>query len=331
MKLNELPVEEQVNLYKIQSGITGKYFCFQKESPQDYYNYQKEHGKELLNPFTQTPINDQGLLQELETKRSSTSSSSYITKTMGVVTCKELLSTLEKSNMTNNEKIIFMTQNRASSKALQSFIEKQHFNLEDAKYFANMGSLVMKVIQKHVKDISDMLFDQPFDESDPDCKYLKDLLQQLSKEREKTEKPLSSNRLLDKVKQGVKQVAETSWKGIKTVGGYAYNLAVFAVQYMSKSAFEIWQWIPRDPKTAFFALLYLKGLRNKLCRMAGDLVGYFGPSTSREFMLKQLAKQYPDLNVSPTSSVEDMKEIIKEASQQIITDISMKSMGTVVG
>lgn len=325
----ELPLAEQLSVVRLRSALHGKNYCFEKRVLEEAL----ESNQTLVNPFTNEPVIES--LQDSKLKESvQAENASTLVRDLGVASCKDIRRMLENSKMTKEEQLVFLKQHQSSSKSLRSFVAKQHMGVSDLKYYSNVGSKLMNIITNHAKETCDMLFDQPFDNSDPDCVYLKSLLDQLEKDvgdDNTTGKPSpSDSKVLGYLKKGAATAAKYAWKGVKTIGSYAYNMGVFAVTFLTKKAFELWAWISSSPKTAFFALTFLKGYRNKMCRLAGSTLGYFGPQTSKQWMIEKIQQHYPDYVPGASTTTDDLKEVLGSVSKQVVTDVVIKSGGEVV-
>ena len=78
-----------------------------------------------------------------------------------------------------------------------------------------------------------------------------------------------------------------------------------------------------DPKIAFFTLLTLKNLKNRLCRRIGQEIGYYGKETDVQWIISKY-KSLTGKDPPPNSTFEDMKEYLYEISGPLIFDYSAK-------
>ena len=354
-RFDEMTPEEQVNVYRVTSSIEGQYFCFDKTSFDEYEEYILSKGQEMINPYTNTKLSDEMFLNkrrkedsdhenhsEEEPRNKSPPASKgsksslnidQVVKNMGVMSCAEIKYELERSKMTTEEKIIFIKQNRSSSRHLISWLKSQHLSPEQLKYFQDAGGAIMRLLGQNAKEISTVLYCQEFDESDPDCVYLKELLQRLENEMNETPKSKAtkkSNGYLKRIKEGVKTAAAFAWKGAKAVGSHVYNAGVFLAKLAVSKAFDLWKWMSSNPTTAFFSLMYLRSIRNKLCRLAGSNLKYFGPDTNKDLLLKSIRLHNPNYNPKPGSTVKDILDDVNSIGSKVATETLVSVGGTVV-
>jgi hypothetical protein len=338
----KLSPEEQVNIYRVRSSVLGKSYCFKQATGDSIYAKARDENTPIMNPYTNTPIAMEDISEEtLETlesryqaqaqaaaKKANPKSSETLVKDLGVATCKEIRAELEASKMTDEEKLVFLEQNNKSNKKLKAYIQSQHLSLPDLKFFKEAGSAVMSTLGKHAREVSEMLFDQSFDESDVDCAYLKQLLNDLK--QKKSPKPKVNNGVFDRIKEGVSEAAKKSWDGVKVAGKSIFNAGVFVAKWFSAKAFEFGKWLASNPQTAFFVLFYLRGVKNQLCRFAGRQLGYYGPETKKEWMLAKIKEHYPDYVPKPNTSWQDLKNMLSALSTKAVQDVLVKSGGDIL-
>ncbi len=332
--LKNLSPNEQLELYKVRSLVVqGKYFCFGKRDLDAYYASHRDQDKvadAFLNPLTKTPF-EKDILGVLESQYQATKrQKANMAQKMGVASCKEIREQLEKTTMTDEEKIVFIEQNRSSGKGLRSYIAKQHMNAADAKFFTEAGKTIMLIIGNQTKDIQDMVIDQPLDQTDPDCKYLEEVLASLYAKKTASAPSAGSKTLWASAMENLKNTTGKLIDGMQWVGGKLWNAAVFLGQWAASKAFQLGTWLMQNPKTAYFALMFLKGLKTRLCREAGKNLGYYGSDTNKEWMLGMIQKRYPQYVPPPNTLMQDAQEMLKDYAKPVVTETVAKVGSAIV-
>lgn len=243
-------------------------------------------------------------------------STKNLPEAMGVMTCTQLREYLEdNTEMSHQERIVFIEQNMQSTSTLRSYIAKQHMSMKDLNFYATAGKSLMTMVGTSTTDMMDYFVDRPMDDADPDCEYLKDLLETSYRLVGKSAKETVS------MYQKLKTMAESAYTTAKKWTGKVANLAIFFAKYMAQWAFKIGQWIMSNPKTAFFSLMVLKGLKTQLCRQVGKIVGYFGESTDRSWMMSKIRQYYKGpLPSGRNSTARDMYNVAQDALKPVVID-----------
>jgi hypothetical protein len=227
-------------------------------------------------------------------------------KRLGMMSCSDMLTYLEEhTELTSAERVVFIEQNLSGAKSLHSYLSKQHFGVAEANFYADGGKSLCAMMGSAARDMQDMFSSQELDESDPACAKIKEMLRIL-KQSSKAEGE-GDRDWIDALKAG----AKATWEGIKWVGGKVVNLGIAFAKWAADKAFQIGAWIMRNPKTAYFAIMMLKGLRSTLCRKVGSAIGYYGRGTSADWFVKKMKELRPSYVYKPSSSV---KELMKDAS-----------------
>ena len=246
---------------------------------------------------------------------------------MGVWTCKDVRQHLQTTEMTEEEQIHFIEQNMQSSKGLQSYIQKQHYNVKDLKFMEAAGRDLTNVIGNKAYELYSMLFDAS-DLSDDDCVYLKEKMKTFYSAKEAA-KDSKWAKVLNISKQVLSKTYEYGkWAAEKSMEGITYGLS-----WAVSKGFQLWTWISSNPKTAYFTLLTLKSFKNTLCRMGGQYLGSMGVLLDdRESVLKYILKVYPDMDPPPPDTkFQQLLSIAKDASGPAMIELAGKSASKLLG
>ncbi|MEY3393608.1 MAG: (high mobility group) box [Pseudomonadota bacterium] len=248
-------------------------------------------------------------------------------KKLNVRTCKEIRKELETTNMTDEQKLNFLETYNKSYKSLRDFVESQNINLDELKFYADGGSLIMNTIANRTKEYSNIMFSSSssFDVTDPDCKYLNELLEKLKNDPKNTSLNQSFWKTLGSL---ATRTGENIWQGAKYVAGKSSDFfnwigVPYFLNYLKIKGIKLFEWFVADPKIAFFTLLTLKNLKNRLCRRIGQEIGYYGKETDVQWIISKY-KSLTGKDPPPNSTFEDMKEYLYEISGPLIFDYSAK-------
>jgi hypothetical protein len=237
--------------------------------------------------------------------------------------CKEIREELMGTRMTEEEQVHFIEQHYTSSRGLQSYIQKQHYNAQDLKFMSQAGSDFCTIIQHKAYDLYNGMID-PSDAGDADCVFLKDKMNQFY-----TDKEAAANSKWAKIMKISKQVLSSTYE----LGKSAASAISYGLSWAASKGFQLWTWISTNPKTAYFALMTLKSFKTQLCRMGGQYLASAGVILDdRESILAFIKKVYPDVEPPPPNSkLGDMLAICKDGAAPIMTEIIGKSAGSIFG
>jgi hypothetical protein len=164
-----------------------------------------------------------------------------------------------------------------------------------------------------------------FDLTDPDCKYLNELLEKLRNDPKNTNLNQSFWQTLSSLASKTGQYVWQTGKYVADkVNDFLNWVGVpYFLKYLKIKGIKLFEWFVADPKVAFFTLLTLKNLKNRLCRLIGQQIGYYGRETDIEW-IKSKYKSITGKDPKPNSTFEDMKDYLYEISGPIIFDYGAK-------
>lgn len=241
---------------------------------------------------------------------------------MQVMSCKEMRDYISTTTLTTEEKIIFLESNNNGNKKLTSFIRSQHWGVKDLTFFSQAGKFMTTSISINLKEASNFVMGS-YDDKDPDCQYLNELLAQLKEEQQKNN-PGGKTAM-----QKLAGAAMWGFNKLKTGASTALSWAWSGVQYLFQKGLDLWTWISKDPKTAYFALLTLKGFKNKMCRFAGSQLGYFGKNTSLD-MLRIKYNEFYGQPLPPKTTFQEAMELVTDIGSPVIQEKLIQGAGKVV-
>jgi hypothetical protein len=229
---------------------------------------------------------------------------------LGVWTCKDIRAHLEKTVMTEEEKVHFIEQNMQSSRGLQSYIQKQHYNAKDLNFMAQAGKDLTSIMGNKAYDLYNMLFDAS-DLSDQDCVYLQDKMKKFY-----DAKAAAADSKWAKVLQASKAILSKSYE----YGKSAVEAITYGLSWAVSKGFQLWTWISTNPKTAYFCLLTLKSFKSQLCRMGGQYLASTGVMLGdRNSVMEFIKKVYPNAVPPPDTKIEQLYSIAKDAALPAVT------------
>lgn len=237
------------------------------------------------------------------TNQSKLTSMKGLVSRMNVMSCKEMREYVTSTSLTADEKIKLLESNSSGNRQLLGFITAQHWNLKELKFFSEAGKFMVSTFSDKLHEAKNFVLGG-YDENDPDCRYLNDLLIELKTERDK--------------KASKKE--QSTFQKLKTFG---WDFAMGTIGMLSKGVklafqkgMDLWTYITRDPKTAYFALLVLKNLKKKVCRDLGKLIGYTKESSTlgslRVWYEKNVGVTLPD-----ETSFQQAKEWLTDVTSPI--------------
>jgi hypothetical protein len=261
---------------------------------------------------------------------------------LGIMTCKEIREHLDNTtSMTDAEKVTFVEQNLTGRKALRAYMQKQHLSVADMHYYANAGRTILNALGNHTKEVYSVLFDAA-DLSDRDCVYLVELMRTQAHKKSKAKQAEEEARLskMGILKRGLvqavnatvgsaKTVANLAWQGTKMVGKALYTGVSYLVAWVASVGFQLWTWIARNPRAAYFTLLMLKQLKQVACRGLGDAFGWLaGPAeTVRAGVLRMIRLAYPDYVPPPQTSLQDLWGMVTGVFEFEKNQVILKATG----
>ena len=294
-----------------------------------YYDGVGSPTRNFINTMSPKKISQTVTKPQQQTKPVEVSNDTKISSIKGlfnemqVMSCKEMREYLNKTQLTVEEKIVFLESNNTGNKQLQSFIKKQHWSVTDLTFFSQGGKSILNTLSRELNGAASYMNLNSFDEKDEDCRYLNQLLGELKEEQRKKN---PSQTTLGKI-------GAAAWWTIKQVGnvaGKAVNLAWSGVKWLGSKAFDLWNWISKDPKTAYFALLTLKTFKNKACRFVGSQIGYFGKNATFEYLSEQYYTIYKK-PLPPKSTLDEAKELLYDIGNPILQQKLIKGTGDLIG
>lgn len=253
---------------------------------------------------------------------SKVSSLKGLVNDMQVMSCKEMREYISTTTLTTEEKIIFLESNNNGNKKLTSFIRSQHWGVKDLTFFSQAGKFMTTSISINLKEASNFVMGS-YDEKDPDCQYLNELLAQLKDEQQKNNPGGKSTM------QKLAGAAMWGFNKLKAGASTALSWAWSGVQYLFQKGLDLWTWISKDPKTAYFALLTLKGFKNKMCRFAGSQLGYFGKNTSLD-MLRIKYNEFYGQPLPSNTTFQEAMELVTDIGSPVIQEKLITGAGKVV-
>ena len=204
-------------------------------------------------------------------KKSVQSPVDKIVDKMDVMSCKDMRVFLDKNTqLTLEEKIMFLEQNSKGNRQLKSYIASQHWGIKEQTFYIKSGDFFKATFADKIKEAADFLIPE-INETDPDCIYLNELLTQYRDEKSKN----SVTGIMSGIRHYGGKAIHYGGKGLLEIvnltGKSLYYLGAF-INYFLQIGFNIWTWLMKDPKTAYFTLLSLKSLKNICCRFVGRLI-----------------------------------------------------------
>lgn len=251
--------------------------------------------------------------EEEVTMKVKVSSLKGLVNNINVMSCKEMREYVSNTDLTAQEKIKLLESNSNGNKQLNSFIYSQHWNLKELRFYGEAGKFMVSTLSDKIQDAKNFILGG-YDDSDPDCRYLNELLAELKAEQEK--------------KNAKKE--QTTFQKIQSfgynLGAQAVGLFSSGVNYIYQKGMDLWNYISRDPKTAYFALLVLKNLKKKVCRKLGNIIGY----TKQSSTLGQMRMWY-EKNIGITlpeqTTLEQAKEWLTDVTGPIFKGKAIEFCG----
>ena len=107
------------------------------------------------------------------------------TQILGLMSCAEIRKHLEKTKLSDEDKVAFVEQNLSASKSFQKYVKK--LNLDPKEFQATLEAAhgVTTVMRGQVEEYFGIMFDS-YDLDDPDCIYLKELIENIKKKKKGT-------------------------------------------------------------------------------------------------------------------------------------------------
>ena len=239
------------------------------------------------------------------------------TQQLGVMSCTEIREFLEKTKLTDEEKISFVEQNLKATKHLQSYIKNLNYNPHEMQVMGEAAAGVMSLLHHDIKEKFGILFDS-YDTTDPDCVYLRELVARIKKRR----KYSKVGKAFQVVKGAVVGTASLVGNAIAT--GWSYMAPL--VSSLFKAGFDLVKYIMSNPLTAFCALSLVKDMRDMACRQAGIYLGKLSKDNafgSRAFLEDVLKKHYPDIVMTRgKTNLQDLMGIFNEIKQPFMNRIA---------
>jgi hypothetical protein len=284
----------------------------EEEEEEEQFIPKKSSPKKTKSPRNWTPLAE--LTPKSRKKRLD------LMKKLNIMTCTDIKMYLETTEMTEEEKIIFIKQNITDGKTLRSYIQKQHFNLKDLNYMADAGSTILNTMGNETYEIYQMFTaSNQFDETDEDCVFLNEMVKQYEKKQQQNQQKGYFQQAWDTMKTGASKLYSTVKPGIE-----------FAYQFFDSKAFQLWTWISTNPKSAYLTLVILKTLKTNLCRTVGKNLGIFGSFSGMKTQLVGLIKKYrPDVTVNTNSSITWLMEVSKPYINEIIGSSIVDSFNSI--
>jgi hypothetical protein len=192
----------------------------------------------------------------VKTKSPRKSPVDKIVEKMDVISCKDMRVFLDtNTQLTLEEKIMFLEQNSKGNRQLKSYIASQHWNLTEQKFYMKSGNFFKATFADKLKEAADFLIPE-INETDPDCIYLNELLSQYREQKSKNSVTGIMSGIQYYGGQAIKYTGKAIWEVGKLTGKALYYLGAF-INYFLQIGFDIWTWLMKDPKTAYFTLLSL--------------------------------------------------------------------------
>lgn len=245
-------------------------------------------------------------------------------KKLNIMTCSDIKTYLESTDMSDEEKVIFIRQNMTDNRALRSFIEKQHYNLKELNFVSDAGSVILKTIGNEAYKVYELMIGTTIEaEDEVDCQLLKDFVKNYEN---KQKQPGFFKQALETGVEATKTALQYTGTALYYTGKAAWETGKLLFQgfsYLISKGFQLWTWISSNPRSAYFALLTLKSLKNQLCKASGQALGIFGSSTGTKKKLVAYINYYrPDIQVTEHTSM----TILKDVSKPFINDVIGKSI-----
>jgi hypothetical protein len=252
---------------------------------------QEKIKKKIIVEATQSIKSD---IEEENSDYLRISSTEQFIGNLDIMSCKDIKKHLENTELTVEEKIIFIEQNSSGFRQLRSYIKSQHWNLKELRYFFKAGNAFRAILSKQLRDAADFMIPE-LNEKDPDCIEVNNLLSKYREEVNRKNDPYNLFKAYYTTRNVIKGTYDLILKptydyvinpGLKGL----YILGAFVAQ-LFKLGFDIWTWITKDPKTAYFALLTLKVFRNACCRYIGRILregDYIDKKTLKDYKSNSL-------------------------------------------
>lgn len=194
---------------------------------------------------------------------------------LNVMSCRDIKHYLETTDLSVEDKIVFIKSNSSGYRQLRAYIKSLHLSVKEMTYFFKAGQSFRAILSQKLRKAADFMIPE-LNEKDPDCIEVNNLLSQYEEEVNKKNDPYNFYKAYyttrDIVKGSYDWVIKPTYDWILKPGlkGLYYLGAVVAQLF--KLGFDIWTWITKDPKTAYFSLLTLKVFRNSCCRYVGRIL-----------------------------------------------------------
>jgi hypothetical protein len=243
---------------------------------------------------------------------------------LGIMDCTAIRKFLEKSTMTIEERIVFIENNRSSSKHLKSWIQGQHMGQRDLSMYSAVGKDILTMVGNNTYGMYNTLYGDSSDETDPDCIYLTNTL------KEYYGRPRDNR--WNKLVQGATTVVQNAWEFGKWGAGKAIDAVKYGLSWAITKGFELWTWISSNPKTAYFALTAIAQIKTRVCRYVGGKLAEMGIYMGqKESVLAFIKKMYPDKEPPPPSStLGDLYKGMKGVGEQVTLEVVQKQSGPLI-
>ena len=243
---------------------------------------------------------------------------------LGIMDCTAIRKFLEKSTMTIEERIVFIENNRSSSKHLKSWIQGQHMGQKELTMYSAVGKDILSMVGNNTYNLYNTLYGDSSDETDPDCVYLTNTLKEYYNQ--------TRDERWSKLMKGAHAVVQNAWEFGKWGAGKAVDAVKYGLSWAITKGFELWTWISSNPKTAYFALTAISQVKTRVCRYVGGKLAEMGIYMGqKESVLAYIKKVYPDKEPPPPgSTLGDMYKSLKGVGEQVTLDVVSKQAGPLI-
>lgn len=243
---------------------------------------------------------------------------------LGIMDCTAIRKFLEKSTMTIEERIVFIENNRSSSKHLKSWIQGQHMGQRELAMYSAVGKDILRMVGNNTYNLYNTLYGESTDETDPDCVYLTNTLKEYyNKTRDER---------WNKLMKGAHAVVQNAWEFGKWGAGKAVDAVKYGLSWAITKGFELWTWISSNPKTAYFALTAISQVKTRVCRFVGGKLAEMGIYMGqKESVIAYIKKVYPNKEPPPPSStLGELYHSMKGVGEQVTLEVVSKQAGPLI-
>jgi hypothetical protein len=198
-----------------------------------------------------------------------------ILKSLGIMTCKEILDIVSGSELSEVEQVKFIEDNAKDTAVLRKFIRGAKFTPEQCKAFSDVVaptaiSAIQKAVFKLIKGTTEPPINNDPD-AEPECAILREKVKRFYKKDQGITKRAWAS-IITAASEAMKRVSHLTYDVFLAFYNSlpATKQILYVFQWFIDKGISVGLWIAGNPKMAYYVLLAFDYFKTNMCKAMGE-------------------------------------------------------------